>query len=318
MAAAAGASHPEGRPHLINHVDRLVGEKTLVDMAVGQLGGRLEGRGRVFDPVVLLVAGLETLENGHRIRHRGLDHIDLLKTAGEGAVLLEMVFILLVGGGPDTAQVAGLQGGLEEVGGVHAAAAGGPGSDDGVDLVDKENNLGPFLHRADHRLEPLLEIAPILGAGEQAPHIQQADLHSLQHLRNPATLGARGGGLQLLLDQQSQPFGDGGLAHPGLTHQQGVVLAAAAEGLHHPFKFRFPANQGVDLAPGRQGAEVDGEFLQGLGLLIGGPTLGFAAAGGLGRVARRRLRAILRPSVGDILHHLQLLDSLQAEEIDRK
>jgi hypothetical protein len=57
--------------------------------------------------------------------------------------------------------------------------------------------------------------------------------------------------------RQRQPFGDRGLADPGLADQQRVVLAPAAERLDDPFEFLLAPDQRIDLALQRQRVEVD-------------------------------------------------------------
>ena len=54
-----------------------------------------------------------------------------------------------------------------QVGRVHGAADAGTGADDGVDLVDEQDRVRHLLQRRQHRLQALLEIAAVLGAGDQ-------------------------------------------------------------------------------------------------------------------------------------------------------
>jgi len=63
-------------------------------------------------------------------------------------------------------------------------------------------------------------------------------------------------------DLLGQPFGDGGLAHAGLPHQQGVVLAPPAEDLDGPFHFALPTDEGVDTPLPGLFVEVGGVIFQ--------------------------------------------------------
>jgi hypothetical protein len=112
------------RPGLVDHVDGLVGELAVVDVARRQLHRGADRVAGVLDAVMLLEVGLEALEDLHRVLDRGLVHVDLLEAARERAVLLEVLAELLVGGGAHAAELAALEGGLEEVGRVHGAARG--------------------------------------------------------------------------------------------------------------------------------------------------------------------------------------------------
>ena len=62
-----------------------------------QLDRRLDRIGGVADLVVTLVIGLQAPEYLDRILDRRLIDVDLLETADEGPVLLEIVAVFLVG-----------------------------------------------------------------------------------------------------------------------------------------------------------------------------------------------------------------------------
>ena len=59
-----------------------------------------------------------------------------------------------------------------------------PAPDDGVQLVDKQNDLAlRVLDFLEHGFEPLFEFAAVLGAGDQRAHIERDDALVLQALR---------------------------------------------------------------------------------------------------------------------------------------
>jgi hypothetical protein len=66
---------------------------------------------------------------------------------------------------------------------------------------------------ASTALQALLEIAAILGAGEQGAHVEGVDGASCDHLRHFA-----------VDDHLGQPLGDGGLADAGLADHSGLFL----------------------------------------------------------------------------------------------
>jgi Protein of unknown function (DUF3170). len=127
-----------------------------------------------------------------------------------------------------------------------------------VQLVDEHDvaafGRGQLLH---HRLEPLLEFAPVLGAGQQQADVEGDDLLVPQRLGDVA-----------VHDPLGQPLHDGGLAHAGLADQHRIVLGPAGEHLHHPADFLVPSDDRIELSlPGLVG-EVPGISLQRLiGLL---------------------------------------------------
>ena len=114
----------------------------------------------------------------------------------------------------------------------------------------------PALGRPDlveHGLEALLELAPVLGAGDQRAHVQGKD-----------RLVAQAFGYVAPDDALGQPLHDGGLAHAGVTDEHGVVLGLTGEDLDDAADLGVPADHGVELA--RPGAvhQVEAVLAQGL------------------------------------------------------
>ena len=71
-------------------------------------------------------------------------------------------------------------------------------------------------------------------------------------------------------DLARQAFGDGGLAHAGIAHEQRIVLLAAAENLDGALDFGGAADQRID--PARLGllVQIDAIGFQRLGALLVG------------------------------------------------
>ena len=193
---------------------------------------------------------------------------DLLEAAGQGAVLLDVLAVLVERGGADALDLAAGQGGLEHVGGVDGAF-GAAGADQGVQLVDEQDGvLGPadLVH---DRLDALLELAAVLGAGDHHGQVEHDDAAVAQQFGHVA-----------VDDQLGQALDDGGLADAGLAEQHGVVLGAAAEDLDDALDFVLPADDRVELALAGQLGQVAAEAVQGrgLGLALAGGAFAAAAA----------------------------------------
>ncbi len=176
-----------------------------------------------------------------------------------------------------------------------------PGPDEGVDLVDEEDRVRILDELLQHRLQALLEVAAVLGAREERAHVERV------HLRLGEDLG------HLAVDHPlGEPFGDGGLAHAGLAHEQRVVLAPAAEDLDHALELELAPDERIDLAVDRELVQVLREALEraararGLLALLGG--LAFLAGAGL---------RVLGDAVRDEIHHVEARDPLLVQEIDR-
>ena len=271
-----------GGADLVDDVDRLVGQFAVADIAVRQFDGGAQRVAGIFDAVIFLVTGFEAFEDLHRVADRRLLDVDLLEAAHQGAVLFEIVAVFLVGGGADAAKRAALQRGLEEVRGVHGAARGGAGADDGVDLVDEEDRAVMAFDLGEHRLHALLEVAAVAGSGEQRSHVEREDRGALQHFGNLAVDDAPG-----------QALGDGGFADPRVADEERVVLGPPAQYLDHALDFEGAPDQRVYAPVARPGVEVDAigrERRQPLldrrfALLVAfraGGRAGFRQSGGLG------------------------------------
>ena len=201
---------------LVDEVDGLVGQEAVGDVAVGQVGRRdqrLVGDG---DPVVLLVALAETLEDLDRVGDGGLVDDDLLEATLECGVLLEVLAVLVERGGADGLELAAGEHRLEDRRGVDRAL-GRTGTDERVDLVDEQDDVAAGLDLLEHLLEALLEVTAVAGPGDEGAEVERVELLVLERLGHLA----RGDGLGEALD-------DGGLADAGLTDEHRVVLGAAA------------------------------------------------------------------------------------------
>ena len=261
--------HPRGTG-FVDHVDRLVRQLAVVDVFRRQLHGAADGVVGVADLVVLLVGGFQAAQDFHRILDRGFVHVDFLEAPHQSAVFLEIVAELFIGGRADAAQRALGQSRFQQVGGIHRAAGGGAGADDGVDFVDEQDRAGRVLHLGDDRLQPFLEIAAIARAGQQRAHVEREDGAVQQHFRHFAIDDALG-----------QALGDGGFADAGIAHIKRVVLGAAAEDLDRALDLVLAADQRVDFAGLRLFVQVDavggervlaalgGVLLLALGLALG-------------------------------------------------
>ena len=158
---------------LIDQVDRLVRQVPLGHVARGEVDG---GRERVvadLDPVVVLVARAQPLQDRDRVLLRGLVHVHGGEAPFEGGVLLDAP-VLVERGRADGVQLAPRQRGLHQVAGVDGAL-GCARAHHRVQLVDEEDDAAVALPDLLHdRLQALLELPPELGSGQQRPHVEGA------------------------------------------------------------------------------------------------------------------------------------------------
>ena len=189
----------------------------------------------------------------------GLVDEDRLEPALEGCVLLDVRAVLVEGGRADHVQLAAGEQRLEHVAGVHRTL-GGAGADDGVQLVDEQQDVAlGALHLVEHGLQPLLELAAVLRSGDEGPHVQGEDGLVPQALGHVA-----------VGDPLGQTLDDRGLPDPGLADQYRVVLALARQDLDGPADLRVPADHRLELAGRRCRDEVAAVLVQRLVGPLGG------------------------------------------------
>ena len=148
-----------------------------------------------------LVALAQAAQDADRVLDGRLADDHRLEAALERGVLLDVLAVFVECRRADRMQLAARQHRLQHVGRVDRAF-GRAGADDGVQLVDEEDDLALRVDDLlQHRLQPLLELAAILRAGDERAHVEGDDLLVLQAFRHVAAHDALGEALD-----------DGGLA----------------------------------------------------------------------------------------------------------
>ena len=218
--------------------------------------------------VVRLVALLEAAQDRDRVRDGRLADEDRLEAPLEGRVLLDVLAVLVEGRRADRAQLAAREHRLEQVRRVDGAL-GRAGADDRVQLVDEEDDLAlGVLDLGEDGLDPLLELAAVLRAGEERADVERPDPLALQAFGHVAGDDALG-----------EPLDDRRLPHSGLADQHRVVLRAAREHLDHAPDLLVAPDDRVELALlgelGQVAAELLERLVGALGVL-GGDALAAA------------------------------------------
>ena len=167
-----------------------------------------------------LVALPQPAEDADRLLDVRLVHVDRLEAPLERRVLLDVLAVLIEGRRADHVQLAAREHRLEEVRRVHRAL-GRPGADDRVQLVEEQHDLAfGVLDLLEHRLESLLELAPVLRSRDESAEVERDHALLLQALRHVATD-----------DPLREALGDGGLPDARLADEDGVVLRPPTEDL---------------------------------------------------------------------------------------
>src|SRR5204862_8558 len=140
-----------------------------------------------------------------------------------------------------------------------------------VQLVDEQDDVLVLGDLVNDRLEPFLELAAVLGARDHRRHVERQDAMILQRVW---ALAAR--------DQLRQPLDDGRLAHARLADQDGVVLLAPRQNLHHALDFLLAPDGRVELPLGCELRQIATEVVQrgSLGFLLALRARGLRAGAG--------------------------------------
>ena len=238
---------------LVDKVDGLIGQEAILDVAVGKVRGGLDSTLRIAHMVVLLVARLERGQDLDCVLDARLLDIDGLEATLEGRVLGEVLAELLGRGGANNLKGTARKYGLEHGARVDGAL-GRTGTDDGMHLVNKQDNVVSFGGLLDHVLEALLELTAILGTRNETRQVERPDILVHEVLGHVASCN--------LL---SQTLDDGRLAHAGVAQDKRIVLGATRKDLHHTLDFLFATNYRVELAVARLLRKVGGELLERVG-----------------------------------------------------
>ena len=243
--------HPDPARGLVHQVDRFVGKEAVGDVAVAERR-RCNDRS-VGDPdaVVELVLLLEAAQDRDRIGHRRFADEHRLEAPLERRILLDIFAIFVERRRSDAVKLTAAQRWFQEVAGVHRAL-GLPGADDGVNLVDEEDDVAFGLaDLVEYALQPFLELAPIFRTCDERAHVERQKALVLDAVRDIA-----------IGDPEREAFGDGGLADARLTDQHRIVLRPAGKHLDRAADFLVTADDRVELPLARRLGEVARIFLQ--------------------------------------------------------
>ena len=123
---------------------------------------------------------------------------------------------------------------FHDVGGIHAAR-GTSCADDGVYLVDENDDVGVVLYFFEQAANTLFKLSAILRSGHHSRHIQAHNALVKEHGRRFA-----------LGDELSQPLNDGTFAHTRFANDDGIVLFSATENFGNAQNFLLPTHHGVE------------------------------------------------------------------------
>ena len=159
-----------------------------------------------------------------------------LETPLECRILFDMLPVLVEGRRTDDLELPTGQGRLQDIGRIEGTL-GTTGTDDGMQLIDKEQNLSVLYGFSDDALDTLLELTAVLRACNHAGDIERHNTLLEDGVRNIAgddTLG--------------QSLYHCGLADTRLTDEAWIVLRTSGQDLHDTHDFTLPADDRIELS----------------------------------------------------------------------
>src|SRR5690606_30513276 len=105
--------------------------------------------------MVIFETAFQSFQNQIRIFNARLQHIDFLEAAAERAILFKNAAILLERSRSDTAHLPRCEQWFEQIRSVHHTTGRSTCTDDGMNLVDKQNRMRALFQLGQQSLEPL-------------------------------------------------------------------------------------------------------------------------------------------------------------------
>ena len=223
------------RRALVEQIERLVRQEAVSQIAAGKINSGLDGLPCDADAMVRFQPRTERFEHAAGRFFVRFPDGHGTEAALERSVLFDELAVFLHGRRADHLQFSPAKGGLEQIGRVDCAL-GAARADDGVHLVNKQNDVSAAADLDQDIAHALFELAAVFRAREQVRHVEAVELFPAQRLRYVAAGEPLG-----------QRLDDGGLADAGLADERGIIFAAAAEHLHELGKLRLAADDGVHL-----------------------------------------------------------------------
>ena len=163
-----------------------------------------------------------------------------------------MLAVLIQGGGTDGLQLASGKHWLEDRSGIDSTL-GSTSADQGVNLIDKGDDVTAGADLLGYLLQALFEVTAVARTCDQASHVQGVDLLAAKGLRN--VVGD---------DCLSKSLNNRGLTNAWLTDKDWVVLGSTRKNLHNALDLTLAANHRVQLAFGSSLSQVTTVLVQNL------------------------------------------------------
>mmetsp|Transcript_7605 Transcript_7605/g.19920 ORF Transcript_7605/g.19920 Transcript_7605/m.19920 type:complete len:592 (-) Transcript_7605:365-2140(-) len=246
------------RSRLVEEVDRLVGQVAITDVPVAEAHRGIESLLREDDAVEVLVDITQPVHDCDRLLLRRLTYIDGLESARERGILLDVLAVLAHRRHANAREFASCEARLEQICKVHATATattpsrGTSAADDGVDLVNRENDLALRLFQLlEQRGDAVLQLAALLGARHEARNVKRENSLPLEEFC-----------AHVVGNRACESLDDRRLAHTRIAEQDRVVLDALRKDLNASLRLVVASHDGINLLLRSQRRHVRAKLLE--------------------------------------------------------
>src|SRR5690554_6707100 len=238
------------RTGFIQGVDGLVGQVTIRNVSFGQLNTGRNGFRCIIIIVVIFVAAFYVVQNNFRFFGCGAFYHHFLEAAFQGSILFDVLSVLVKCSGTNALNFSTCQCRLQHIGGIQGAG-GSACSNNGMNLVNKQDNSRILSQFVEDGFDPFLKLAPVFGARYNGGQIQGNYPLIEQYTRDLP-----------LYDSQGQAFCNGRFTYPGFANQNRIVFFAATQDLCQAFNLFFTAYNGVQSSFFGRFGNVDAKVIQ--------------------------------------------------------
>ncbi len=156
---------------LVNKVDRFVRQESVGNVAVREFRRRHQCPIGDHHIVVCLQSFFDSSEDLQRFIDAWLIHFYRLETSLQRSIFFEVLSVLFERSRTDGMQLSTCQCRLQNVRSIHASLTRSR-TDNGVDLIDEENDIGCFFDFINNCFKSVFEFPAVLCTRDQAAHVK--------------------------------------------------------------------------------------------------------------------------------------------------